>query len=54
MRPVAERAVRRLLGVSDRDREDLVQQAMIEVVTTVHSFRGECPLERPVAVGIGV
>jgi RNA polymerase sigma-70 factor (ECF subfamily) len=45
LRPVAERAIRRLLGASDRDREDLVQQAMIEVVTTVHKFRGDCPLD---------
>lgn len=45
LRPVAERAVRRLLGATDRDREDLVQQAMIEVVTTVHKFRGDCPLD---------
>lgn len=45
LRPVAERAVRRLLGPTDRDREDLVQAAMIEVVTTVHRFRGDCPLD---------
>ena len=45
LRPVAERAVRRLLGHADRDREDLVQQAILEVVTTVHRFRGDCPLD---------
>ncbi len=45
LRPVAERAVRRLLGHADRDREDLVQQAIIEVVTTAHRFRGDCPLD---------
>lgn len=45
LRPVTERAVRRLLGHADRDREDLVQQAIIEVVTTVHRFRGDCPLD---------
>jgi RNA polymerase sigma-70 factor (ECF subfamily) len=45
LRPVLERAVRRLLGHADRDREDVVQQAAIEVVTTVHRFRGDCPLD---------
>jgi RNA polymerase sigma-70 factor, ECF subfamily len=45
LRPVAERAVRRLLGHADRDREDVVQQAILEVVTTAHRFRGDCPLD---------
>jgi RNA polymerase sigma-70 factor, ECF subfamily len=45
LRPVAERAVRRLVGRGDRDRDDLVQQAIIEVVTSVHRFRGDCPLD---------
>jgi RNA polymerase sigma-70 factor (ECF subfamily) len=45
LRPVVERAVRRLIGAGDRDREDLVQQALIEIVTTAHRFRGDCPLD---------
>jgi RNA polymerase sigma-70 factor (ECF subfamily) len=45
LRPIVERAVRRVLGARDRDHEDLTQQAMIEVVYTVDGFRGDCPLD---------
>ncbi len=45
LRPVVERAIRRILGRRDRDHEDLTQQAMIQVVYTVDRFRGDCPLD---------
>jgi RNA polymerase sigma-70 factor, ECF subfamily len=49
-RPVVVRTVARLLGRSDWDSEDLVQLALIELVTTIDRFRGDCSLDSWIAM----
>ena len=44
-RPIVERTVRRLLGTRDRDQEDVVQGAMVEIALGAARFRGDCPIE---------
>jgi RNA polymerase sigma-70 factor, ECF subfamily len=44
-RPAAARVIARLLGRNDVDAEDLVQLAMIELITTIDRYRGECSLD---------
>ena len=43
--PVVVRTVGRLLGGRDSDYDDVLQQALIELVTTADRFLGQCPLD---------
>ena len=45
VKPVVDRTVRRLLGRLDRDGEDLVQIALIQLIESVAGYRGECALD---------
>ncbi len=45
VKPVVERTVRRLLGRLDRDGEDLVQIALVQLIESVTAYRGACALD---------
>jgi RNA polymerase sigma-70 factor (ECF subfamily) len=45
VRPGIDRTLGRLLGRRDVDHDDLAQRALIELYTTIDSFRGECSLD---------
>jgi RNA polymerase sigma-70 factor, ECF subfamily len=45
VKPTVDRTVRRLLGRLDRDGEDLVQIALVQLIESVTGYRGDCPLD---------
>jgi RNA polymerase sigma-70 factor (ECF subfamily) len=45
IKPVVDRTVRRLIGQLDRDGEDLVQIALVQLIESLPIYRGECPLD---------
>src|SRR2546430_9729028 len=45
VRPGIDRTLMRVLGRRDVDHDDLAQRALIELFTTIRSYRGECSLD---------
>jgi RNA polymerase sigma-70 factor (ECF subfamily) len=45
VRPQIDRTLARLFGKGDVDHDDMRQLALIEIVFTLHRFRGECSLD---------
>jgi RNA polymerase sigma-70 factor (ECF subfamily) len=45
VKPVVDRTVHRLIGTLDSDGDDLVQVALIHLIESLPSYRGECPLD---------
>ncbi|HKY35118.1 MAG TPA: RNA polymerase sigma factor [Polyangiaceae bacterium] len=50
VRPAVDRTLTRLIGPRDSEYEDLAQRALVELVGTIHSFRGDCPLDAWVSI----
>jgi RNA polymerase sigma-70 factor (ECF subfamily) len=46
LRPRIDTTIRALLGPGHAERDDLAQQTFVELVLSLHRFRGECSLER--------
>src|SRR5258708_24828579 len=45
VRPQVDATIARLFGPRDADAEDAAQLALIELVGSIHRFRGECSLD---------
>jgi RNA polymerase sigma-70 factor (ECF subfamily) len=45
VRPQIDATIARMLGRQDADVEDVAQLALIELVRSIHQFRGECSLD---------
>jgi RNA polymerase sigma-70 factor (ECF subfamily) len=45
VRPQIDRTIRRLLTPDDIDHDDIAQHAMIELVSTIGRYRGDCALD---------
>ena len=43
--PQVDRTIRRLLGHADADRDDVAQLSLIEIVSTIGRYRGDCSLD---------
>ena len=50
VRPIVDRTLTRLLGVRDKDYEDVAQRALFEIVNTIDRFRGDCPLDAWISI----
>jgi RNA polymerase sigma-70 factor (ECF subfamily) len=50
VRPIVDRTLRRLVGIRDNDYEDVAQRALFELIDTIDSFRGECPLDAWISI----